>query len=151
MASILLLARILPPSEFGVMGIALLAMELVEFATQANFDIALVQRKGDIEPYLRTTWTLQVIRGFLLGIVVVALAPLVASFFDAPAAERLLQVLALSFVIRGFVNIGVVYFRKDLELHKRFLLQVSRILTSSLVVIALALILESVWAGSSCA
>ena len=146
LASILLLARILPPSEFGVMGIALLAMELVEFATQANFDIALVQRKGNIEPFLRTTWTLQVIRGFLLGIVTVALAPFVAAFFDAPGAERLLQVLALSFVIRGFVNIGVVYFQKDLELHKRFLLQVSRIMTSSLVIIVLALTLESVWA-----
>ena len=63
------IARFLVPNDFGLMGIALLVLALVETFTKTGFDDALVQRKGDIQGHLDAAWTVSVIRGLLLGTV----------------------------------------------------------------------------------
>ena len=42
---LVILARLLSPNDFGLMGIALLAMTVIESLTQTGFDVALIQRK----------------------------------------------------------------------------------------------------------
>ena len=141
----LVLARMLAPSEFGVMAIALTILAFVDL-TKTGFRVALIQRQGDIRPYLDAAWTLEVLRGLVLAGAMVLAAPLLAGFLRVPEAERVIQVLAITVVMRGFINVGVVYFRKDLELHKRFLFQMARVIVAAGVSIVLAFVLKSVWA-----
>ena len=110
-----ILARLLAPDDFGLMGIALLMLSLLTIFTQTGFDSALVQRKGDIQPYLDTAWTVRLVRGALLALLLVLAAPLLASFFNAPAATQIIRVMAISAFLSGLVNIGVVYFEKELQ------------------------------------
>jgi O-antigen/teichoic acid export membrane protein len=117
---ITVLARLLSPDDFGLFGIALLALSLVESLSQTGFDDALVQREGDVRPYLSTAWSLQVIRGLLLAVVLYVVAPWVAAFFEEPAATPLLRVLGLNAVLLGLTNSGVACFRKELQFHKQF-------------------------------
>ena len=49
----IVLARVLAPSDFGPMGIALLTMSALETLTQTGFRAALIQKK-DMEDYLDT-------------------------------------------------------------------------------------------------
>jgi O-antigen/teichoic acid export membrane protein len=135
---ITVLARLLSPDDFGLFGIALLALSLVESLSQTGFDEALVQREGDVRPYLSTAWTLQVIRGLLLAIILFAAAPWIAAFFDEPTATPLLRVLGLNAVLLGLTNSGVACFRKELEFHKQF------VYVSSGTIVDLAL---SIWAA----
>jgi lipopolysaccharide exporter len=80
----IVLARILIPEDFGLMGIALLAMALLETFTQTGFRRALIQRTGDIRPYLDTAWTMGLLRALLLAGVLALAAPWLASFFGDP-------------------------------------------------------------------
>lgn len=50
----IVLARVLAPSDFGLMGLALLAMSTLENFSQPGFQAVLIQKKGDIEDYLDT-------------------------------------------------------------------------------------------------
>lgn len=145
-ASTIILARVLAPTDFGLFGIALLAMSALDTFSQAGLNAALVQKKQEIAPYLDTAWTFQAIRGVLLALVLFATAPYVAAFFGTLAAKPILQVIGLSTLIQGFTNIGVIYFDKELEFHKQFAYQFSRTLANVGIAISLVLLLRSVWA-----
>lgn len=121
-ARTIILARVLAPGDFGLMGIALLMMSLLETFTKTGFRAALIQRKGDLQPYLDTTWTVELLRQALLAAVLFLSAPLAASFFDAPAARSIVQVMAIAVLVSGFTNVGTIYFQKELEFQKRFIL-----------------------------
>jgi lipopolysaccharide exporter len=143
---IFVLARILTPDDYGLVAIALLIIEMANQLTATGFNTALIQKKGDIEGYLDIVWTMLVIRGLLLGILIFVTAPLVASLFDAPTATPIIQAMGTVLVLRGLVNSGVVYFDKELEIHKRFIWQMSSTIAEIIVSITTALILHNAWA-----
>ena len=146
LARTIVLARLLAPADFGLFGIALLAMSALETFSQTGFGAALIQKKGDTKSYLDTAWTVQVIRGIILALIAFTIAPYVAVFFNAPAAKPILQVIAFSMLLGGFSNIGVIYFQKELEFHKSFVLGLSGTLADLSVAIPAAFLLRSVWA-----
>ena len=61
LARTIVLARVLSPNDFGLFGIALLGLSALDTFSQTGFQQALIQKKGDIRPYLNTAWTVQVI------------------------------------------------------------------------------------------
>lgn len=145
-ARTVVLARLLAPEDFGLFGLALLALSTLEVFSQTGFQQALIQRRGDVRAYLDTAWTVQVVRGALLAGVLVAAAPYVAAFFDEPRATPLLRVLAASAFLQGWTNVGVVHFRKDLEFRKQFAYQFSGTLADLTVAVSAALVFRSAWA-----
>ena len=122
------------------MGIALLTLSGLEVISMTGFDAALIQKKGNIRSYLDAAWAAQIIRGFLLFLVLFLTAPLVAAFFHEPQAIILLQILALSELIKGCQNIGIVYFHKDFEFHKEFAYRFSNTVVKLAVSIPAALL-----------
>jgi len=142
----IVLVRLLVPEDFGLMGIALLAMSALENFSQTGVRQALIQKEGDIKDYLDTAWTIQVIRGGVIASVLFFGAPLVGTFFGEPNAVPLTRALALSEIFKGLTHIKVVYFQKELEFHKQFIYQISGTVVDLLVSILAAIILRNPWA-----
>ena len=86
------LAHLLSPDDFGIMGIATITILLLDRFTQGGIESALVHRDDDIEPYLDTAWTWRILRGIVLGGAMFLAAPFIAGFFDAPEATSVLRV-----------------------------------------------------------
>lgn len=144
---LIVLARFLPPRSFGLMGVGLLTLSAMRRFTQIGLDAALIQQKKDnVDEYLDTTWCLEVGRGLLIFVVLFILAPYIAGFFDEPRAGIIIQVLAISPLLRGLRNPAVVYFRKDLTFHKDFLYQASGGLSQLVVAVGYVLYSPTVWA-----
>ncbi|WP_051920546.1 lipopolysaccharide biosynthesis protein [Thermodesulfobacterium hydrogeniphilum] len=143
---LVILARILSPNDFGLMGIALLTMATLDTFSQTGFQQALIQKKEDIKPYLDSAWSVLILRGFILFTILFFIAPYVASFFNVPEAKPIIQVIGFAVLFQAFTNIGVVYFQKELEFNKQFIYQISGTLADFIVAISAALILKSVWA-----
>ncbi len=146
MVRLIVLARILTPEAFGLVAIALLIMELMNQLTATGFNTALIQRKGSIKDYLDTVWTMLAIRGLVLGGLLFGTAPLAAGLFNAPDAKPFVQAMAAVLVVYGFANSGLVYFSKELEVHKRFAWQMSSTVAEIAVAVSAALILRNAWA-----
>ncbi len=140
---LVILARLLSPTDFGLMGIALLTMTVIESLTQTGFDVALIQRKERTEQYLDSAWTVGVLRGLALFGILQVLASPAAKFFDSPDAEVLIRAIGLSLVFRGFLNIGTVYFRKELEFGRQFAFEFSGRLADFVVAVVAGLILKN--------
>lgn len=143
---IVILARLLSPADFGLLGIVMLAMVTLETFSQTGFEMALIQRKNQIERYLDTVWSVSVVRGVVLSLLMFLVAPLVAGFFHNPTAIVVIRVLAVTFLIKGFINIGVIYLQRELQFGKHLVLTLSGTVADIMVAIPLALIFRNVWA-----
>ena len=143
---LVILARILAPQDFGLMGVALLSMATLETFSQTGVQQALIQKKCEIKSYLDSVWTVLILRSFILFTILYLIAPFAATFFDAPDAKPIIQVIGLSVIFQAFTNIGVIYFQKELEFNKQFVYQLSGTLTDFFVAVIAALILKNVWA-----
>lgn len=143
---LIILARILSPNDFGLMGIALLTMSTLETFSQTGFQTALIQKKEDIKSYLNSAWTVLILRGFILFIIMYFIAPYAAIFFNSPEAKTIIRVIGFSVLFGAFTNIGVIYFRKELEFNKEFIYQFAGTLADFIVAISAVLILKNVWA-----
>ena len=95
---------------------------------------------------MNSAWTVQVIRGLVLGSLLIVAAPLVGGFFGEPRAILIIRVLGLAEIIKSSRNIGVVYFKKELEFHKQFFYRVAGTFGDLAVALPLAFLLRSVWA-----
>lgn len=145
-ARLIILARLLAPKDFGLMGIALLTLNTVDTLSQTGFQQALIQKKNNIAEYLNPAWTLLLIRGVFLAIIIFFVAPVAATFFKAPDSTLLIQIIAIVFISQGLMNIGVVFFQKELEFNKQFILQLSGVIVDFVVAVTVAIITRSVWA-----
>lgn len=143
---LIILARILLPQDFGVLGIAMLMILNLETFFRTGFSDALIQRKEITDEYLNSAWTTGIFRGIILFTIVYIAAPYVAAFFNSQQAGPVIQVLGFSFLLRAFTNIGVIYFQKELEFNKQFLYQFAGSLADFVVAVSAAYILKSVWA-----
>ena len=142
----IILARLLAPSDFGLLGIAMLAIATLETFSQTGFQAALIQKKDNVESYLDTSWTVSAIRGIVLFLILFLSAPVVAKFFNSPQATLVIKVIAVSTLISGFRNIGILFFQKELEFNKQFFYELSATLVDLTVAIILAFMLRNVWA-----
>jgi len=143
---LIILARILSPNDFGLMGIALLTMSTLETFSQTGFQQALIQKKEDIKSYLNSAWTVLILRGFILFIILYFIAPYAAIFFNSPEAKPIIRVIGFAILFQAFTNIGITYFKKELEFSKEFIYQFSGTLADFVVAISAVLILRNVWA-----
>jgi lipopolysaccharide exporter len=142
---IVVLARVLSPTDFGVVALATLAMAALDAFSQTGFDVALIQKKDDIRGYLDTAWSVQVVRGVVTFTVMVVTAPWIASFFGSPESTMIIRAVALVPLIRGFVNYGVIYFQKELEFRRHVAYEAAGTLTNAFVSIVCAVAWRSVW------
>ena len=143
---LIILARILAPHDFGLLGIALLTLGTLETFSQTGFIAALIQKKDDIKDYLDSTWTVSILRGLILFTILYLIAPYAAAFFDTTEAEPIIQVIGISILLKAFTNIGIIYFHKEMEFNKQFVYQLSGTLADFIVTVSTAFILKSVWA-----
>ena len=142
----IILARLLAPEDFGLLGIAMLAIATLETFSQTGFQGALIQKKENVESYLDTAWTVSAVRGVILFLILFFSAPLAASFFNSPQATLVIKVIAVSTLLSGFRNIGILFFQKELEFNKQFFYELSATLVDLTVAITLAFMLRNVWA-----
>lgn len=135
-----ILARILTPSQFGVFGIATLLLSFLEIFTETGINTVLIQEKSNIKKYIDTAWVISIIRGTLMSGVIFLVAPLISNFFNAPDSLRLIRLISIAPLIKGFINPSEIVFQKELQFNKDFWLRSSVFLSESVIAIIYALI-----------
>jgi O-antigen/teichoic acid export membrane protein len=146
LVSTLILARLLMPTDFGIVAMAMSFIFMAELLTAFGFDIALIQNQQASRAHYDTAWTGNLLLGLAICVLMVALAAPIAEFYRKPEVFWVVMAVSLGPLIGGFENIGVVTFRKELNFRREFWYQLSRKAIGFLVVIPLAFILRSYWA-----
>jgi O-antigen/teichoic acid export membrane protein len=116
---IVILARILLPQDFGLVGIAAMAVGTLETFSATGFQAALVQKKAYSIRDLNTVWTVSAARGLLLFGLLYATAPHIAAFFESPASLPIIRVVAFAVGLAGVRHQAIVLFQRELTFHKQ--------------------------------
>ena len=99
--SIVVLARLLTPADFGLVAIAAAVSGFVLLFKDFGTGPALIQKRDLDEGTQSAAFWMNTAVGFALGIALLIAAPLIAHFMDAPGVTGLLLVLACTFPIAG--------------------------------------------------
>lgn len=143
---LIVVARLLSPNDFGLLGVAALVTAILNIFIESGFNQALIHKKEKIEKFLNTAWTIQALRGLLIFGVVWVIAPFAATFFNEPKSLNIIRFFALTQVIDGFRNIGVIYFQKEMEFKKQFFYSFFPQIIALIVTIWAAFVFRNVWA-----
>lgn len=140
------LARLLTPEEFGMVGFATLVVAYLAVMKDLGFGAALIQRRNDVEETAQTVWIVNLILGALLTAAAVVAAPLVAAFFREPLVTPILRVLAFTFVLEALGSVHLVLLRRNLDFKKKMIPDVGRALVKGVVSVSAAVAGFGVWA-----
>lgn len=140
------LARILTPEDFGLFAIVAIALGVSESVTQTGVNYTILQSRHSTAFFLNTAWVIAIIRGFLIGIIMILLGMLTSYFFNNSALSIMTSLAALVPVIKGFINPSIVSFHKQLKFFQDSLYRLSLNVVDVIFAIILAIILKSVYA-----
>lgn len=134
----LVLARLLAPTDFGLLAVGTVALDLLMTVTALGMMEALVQRKELEDRHYHAAWTVNVLRGVAVAVVVFASAPLIAQLFDEPRAVPILRLIALRPLLSGFLSIRTADLRRQLDFRRLAMVEVPPGIAQTVVSIALA-------------
>src|SRR3989344_2872787 len=140
---IAVLARVLTPSQFGVFGIAALVLSLLEVFTETGINIFLIQKKDQANGYISSAWFVSIIRGSLIYLILILSAPFIVNFFNSPDSYKVLILIAIVPLVRGFINPSIINIQKDIQFHKEFYLRSVLLVVDASVAIISAFITKS--------
>ena len=109
------MARLLTPADFGLMALALAALNLLAYASQSGLAPALVQRPELDVPTQRLAWTLALLLSLACAALSALLAPLVALWAGQVSLAAVLQVLALQLPLNAMALVATALLRRRLR------------------------------------
>lgn len=142
---IAVLARLLSPDQFGLFGIATIALALLEVFLETGVNVFLIQEKSDIRKYIDSAWIVSIVRGALMALILILSAPLIASFFRNNSAVGILLLISVVPLLRGFINPSIIFFQKEIQFHKEFVYRLVLFAIDSVFTIILAFITHSAY------
>lgn len=142
-----ILSRLIAPEVFGVIAIALSFIGLSELLTQLSLSQALVTLKFVTESHKRVAFTFSILSTLVLSILSISVVnPIISTFYNYPGLLEVLNVLVITYPIRGFSMLSFALLQRD----KRFkelagLETVSYIIGYGILSIILAYLGWGVW------
>lgn len=152
LSSNLLLAWLLFPAAFGLMGLINIVMQGLEMFSDLGIGPSIIRdSRGEDASFLNTAWTIQVLKGFLLWLVACAITVPFADFYTStdPLANSLVDLLpvaAFVSVISGFNSTGIFLLNRQLNFKLMAALEIVPQAASAVVMVGLAQFSYGVWA-----
>jgi len=143
----IIVARFLAPEHFGLMALVGILLNGVAMFSDLGLRPAAIRSENGADPeFLRTTWTLQILRGAALWIISMALAAPFAWFYKEPIFMFLVPVAGSSMLISSFGTTAGITFSRHMELRKPTMLGLWMMPAHFAVTVGLAIWLQDVWA-----
>ena len=141
----IVLARLLSPSDFGVLGVYAIFFAIAGTFIDSGFSNALIQRKVITEEDCSTVFWFNTALGVFFYLIFFFTSPLLADFFDIPILEDIIKVTAINILIGALTAVQGTLYRKYLDFRTTAIVNVVSTLVSGIVGITLAYIGFGVW------
>ena len=118
--STLILARLLLPRDFGIVAMGTSLIALLELISAFGLETALIQRRQVDEKHYNAAWTLNILAGGIVGVLMIAIAVPASHFYREPNLVLVVMALGVCAIVQGLENIRVVDFRRNLDFDREF-------------------------------
>ena len=141
----IVLARILVPEDFGIIGIATLVIGLVRMIESMGLNQALIQTDEDIEEAADVVFWSNLSLSIILFIVLYYSAPLISRFFDEPRSTAVIQVMGIQLLISAFDDVQEALLQRDFQFRELVGRRLVPVSISAVISIAMALAGYGYW------
>jgi len=145
------LAALLYEEAFALMAICLALQQGLVMFSDLGFHASIVQnKKGDIPRFLNTVWSLQILRGLLLTIILILLASPIADFYadsnpEASQLVGLIYIIALSNMLASLESTKIHIASRELSISRITIFQVTAQILNVGTMLIIAYITESLY------
>lgn len=142
----ILLARMLTPAEYGVVGIIMIFITIANVFVQSGFGTALVQKKQADEMDFSSVCYFEIVLAVgMYGILYLA-APIIASYYEIGELRAIVRVLAVVLFPGAVISVQTAYVSRKMEFRGLFLSTLVASVVSGAVSIWMAYKGYGVWA-----
>jgi teichuronic acid exporter len=141
----IILARILSPNDFGLIGMLTIFITISQWFVSSGFGQALIRKKDCNQNDYSTVFIFNIISGFVLYIVLFLTSGYISNFFNEPQLEALLNVLGISLIIIAFTIIQQTQLTKRLDFKLQTRISVISSIISGIIGVLLAYLGYGVW------
>jgi len=137
--NVIVVARLLPPADFGVVGLTVAFIGAFEAMSDMSLDSAIVRHPNPQRKHYDTVFTLMMLRGLILGALAFFAAEPMAGFYGDERLVTVAHALAAQQILFALVNPGVSDFQRDFDFRRDFIFLAVRKLASTVICISVAL------------
>lgn len=144
--SVMVLARLLAPTEFGLVGMVTAFTGVLSLFRDFGLSAATVQHATVTEEQKATLFWINLVVGSLLAVVTAALAPVVSGFYHEPRLLGITTVVALGFVFNGAGVQHSALLQRQMRFTALALIDTVSLIVSTVIAIGVAVLGYGYWA-----
>lgn len=144
--STLVLVRLLSPSDFGVVTLAMSFVHGLNALAEFGTENAIIRDDKPDRNLYDTAFTINALRGAGVAFILMTISIPLSSYFNSPHFSEVICVAAIVSLIGGLENIGVVDYRRYIAFEKEFWLKLVPRLFSVIVALTMAFLVHDYWA-----
>lgn len=142
----IILARLLTPREFGLIGMITVFIAVSESFINSGFSSALIRKKDCTDTDFSTVFFFNLAAGILFFLLLFFSAPSISGFFNEPELTAILQVLGIVLIIDSLTLIQRTILTKRIDFKLQARISVIASIGSGIVAIGMAFYGFGVWA-----
>lgn len=141
----IVLARLLSPTDYGTVGVLAIFLAIANVFVDCGFGNALIRKKDRTQEDLSTAFYFNIVVGIAVYLILFAIAPIVAWFFNMPILVSLLRVLGFCVVFNSLSIVQNSLLTAQIKIKKQAIINVCTQIPMGVVGIALAYKGFGVW------
>ena len=141
----IILARILSPEEFGLIGMIAIFIALGNSLMDSGFSGALIRKESVDDKDLSTVFYTNLALSVVIYAFLYFMAPAIASFLDTEILCELIRVLGLSVIVVSFTQVQKVNFTRKIDFKTQAIISFTAAIASGVISIWMALAGFGVW------
>ena len=142
----LFMARLLTPSDYGLIGLLTIFITISQTFIDSGFNTALLRTKSPKEEDYCTVFYFNIFIAFIVYIVLYVSAPYIATFFRQVILCQILRVYAISLIVNSLMAVQVSRLQIALDFRSLAMIRVISVLVSGIFGISFAFWGYGVWA-----
>ena len=142
----IVLARLLSPEEYGMLGILMIFIVISESIVNSGLNSALIRKQGATEQDFNTVFITNLILSFVMYGVLFFSAPLISIFFEKPQLTILLRVLGVVVIFNALSIVPLTKLTKQINFKTITFCSLISAIISGAIGISMAFMGYGVWA-----
>src|SRR5215216_6113489 len=141
----IILARLLLPEQFGLIGYCLIVIQYVDILNSAGIDTALIARREKVQEAANAAFIANMIFGVVCFVITWLIAAPVSVFFKSPEIVPLFRALGLTLPLSGLGMVPDTMLKREMKFQTVLIADITRNFMKGAVSIVLALWGFGVW------
>lgn len=141
----IILARILLPADYGLIGMLGIFIAIANSFINSGFGTALIQKKDRNETDFSTVFFFNMAVSVIFYFILFFAAPYIASFYNAPLLESVTKVVAINFVINALMIVPRTKLNINVDFKTQTKISFVSVIISGLIGVSMAYLGYGVW------